>query len=93
MRIIYLTLILLSAYFAELLYIKKSTLCRYENGEREISVRLLGENAELLYTDANYLIYGNDEWLGEMYSVLTRLQDKKMRDVAMKQMKCFLEAE
>nr|WP_268878941.1 helix-turn-helix transcriptional regulator [Suipraeoptans intestinalis] len=53
---------------AAMLYMKKTTICRYEKDEHDIPVSVIVELAKALQTTPNDLLMGN----------LTRIRGKKM---------------
>lgn len=79
---------------AALLYINRTTLSKYELQNRDMPTELLGRLAITLKTSTDYLIFGRCEkssWMQEMMSILNQIQEPRMRDIAMKQIKCLLD--
>ena len=79
---------------AELLYMKKNTICRYEKDEHDIPSSSLVAIAKALHTTPNYLLLGESEeesWMEDALQVLCSIKDSAMRKLALKQLKCFVE--
>lgn len=79
---------------AELLYMKKNTICRYEKDEHDIPSSSLVAIAKALHTTPNYLLLGESEeesWLEDALQVLCSIKDPALKQLALKQLKCFLE--
>ena len=74
---------------AALLYMKKTTICRYEKDEHDIPSSVIVELAKALHTTPNYLLMGEsdeDSWTEDMMNILDRITDPGMRALAMKQL-------
>ena len=79
---------------AALLYMKKTTICRYEKDEHEIPSSVIVDLAKALHTTPNYLLMGEsdeDSWTEDMLNILEKITDPAMRTLAMKQLKCIVE--
>ena len=79
---------------AELLYMKKNTICRYEKDEHDIPSSSLVAIAKVLHTTPNYLLLGEVEeesWMEDALQVLCSIKDPAMRKLALKQLKYFVE--
>ena len=77
---------------AELLYMKKNTICRYENDEHDIPSSNIVALAEALETTPDYLLLGKteeDPWMKDVIRVLGSIKDPTMRKLALDQLKCI----
>lgn len=77
---------------AAMLYMKKTTICRYEKDEHDIPSSVIVELAKALHTTPNYLLMGesdDDSWVEDMLQILERITDPAMRKLAMQQLKCI----
>ena len=77
---------------AELLYVKKSTICRYEKDEHDIPSSSIVALAKALHTTPNYLLMGEaeeDPWMEDVMQVLSEIKDPAMRKLALNQLKCI----
>ena len=77
---------------AELLYMKKNTISRYENDEHDIPSSNIVALAEALETTPDYLLLGKTEeepWMKDVIRVLGSIQDPAMRKLALDQLKCI----
>ena len=77
---------------AELLYMKKNTVSRYENDEHDIPSSNIVALAEALETTPDYLLLGKteeDTWMKDVIRVLGSIQDPAMRKLALDQLKCI----
>ena len=77
---------------AAMLYMKKTTICRYEKDEHDIPSSVIVELAKALQTTPNYLLMGEsdeDSWEEDMILILERITDPAMRKLAMQQLKCI----
>ena len=77
---------------AELLYMKKNTICRYERDEHDIPASNIVALAEALETTPDYLLLGKteeDSWMKDVMRVLGSIQDPTMRKLALDQLKCI----
>ena len=80
--------------FAALLYMKKTTICRYEKDEHDIPSSVIVNLAKALHTTPNYLLMGESDegsWTEDMLNILEKITDPAMRALAMKQLKCITE--
>ena len=81
---------------AELLYMKKSTISAYETGTNDIPSRVLIELARELETSPGFLLTGDIEYdvsERQIVSLYTSIKSKRHKEMAVKQIKCILEAE
>ena len=81
---------------AEMLYMKKSTICKYEKDLHDIPAGVLSDLAKALKTSPNYLLFGEtegDEWMDEMLEVMEGIQTPELRRLALKQLRCIAEME
>ena len=79
---------------AEKLYMKKTTICRYEKDQHDIPSSVLTELARVLNTTPNYLLLGEllaEDWMEEAIEALSNIKDPAMRKLAIKQLKCMAE--
>ena len=77
---------------AELLYMKKNTISRYENDEHDIPSSNIVALAEALETTPDYLLLGKTEeepWMKDVIRVLGSIKDPAMRKLALDQLKCI----
>ena len=77
---------------AELLYVKKNTICRYEKDEHDIPSSSIVALAKALHTTLNYLLMGEteeDPWMEDVMQVLSEIKDPAMRKLAIDQLKCI----
>ncbi len=77
---------------AEVLYMKKNTICRYERNEHDIPSSNIVALAEALNTTPDYLLLGKteeDPWTKEAMWVLNGIKDPAMRELALKQIRCI----
>ena len=77
---------------AELLYVKKNTICRYEKDEHDIPSSSIVALAKALHTTPNYLLMGEaeeDPWMEDVMQVLSEIKDPAMRKLAIDQLKCI----
>ena len=75
-----------------MLYMKKTTICRYEKDEHDIPASVIVELAKALQTTPNYLLMGEsdeDSWEEDMIHILVRITDPAMRKLAMQQLQCI----
>ena len=57
---------------------------------------VLVELAKALHTTPNYLLLGDveaDDWMDDMIQMLEKIQNKALKKLAMKQIRCVLEIE
>lgn len=74
---------------AELLYMKKSTICKYENDQHDIPSSIIVELSKMLNTTPNYLLCGNESeeyWVEEMVRLFGRIKEPKYKELAKKQL-------
>ena len=74
---------------AEALCVKKSTVSMYENNKVDIKGSILVELSKVLNTSPNYLLglEESDEDLMEMVSIFKSMNDPKIRQVALAQIR------
>ena len=75
-----------------MLYMKKTTICRYEKDEHDIPSSVIVELAKVLHTTPNYLLMGESDdnsWEEDMIRIMERIADPAMRKLAMQQLKCI----
>lgn len=73
---------------AAMLYMKKTTICKYEKDEHDIPSSVLVELAKVLHTTPNYLLMGDvevDDWMDDMIQILQRIKKPEYRELAKKQ--------
>lgn len=80
---------------AEKLYTSKQMISAYENDKTEIKVSVLRELVAALDTSTSYLVDGIIEvshtpQVGELIEAFSRLDNDKIRDIAIQQMKILL---
>ena len=79
---------------AEILYMKKSTISKYENDSRDIPASTIVNLAKALDTSPNYLLLGtaestiDDVWVENVFEVLKKISTP-YRELALKQLKCI----
>ena len=79
---------------AAMLYMKKTTICKYEKDEHDIPSSVLVELAKALHATPNYLLLGDietDDWLDDMILLLEKIKRPEYRELARKQMVCLTE--
>lgn len=72
---------------AAMLYMKKTTICKYEKDLNDIPSSVLVELAKALYTTPNYLLLGDVEggdWLDDMIQMLEKIKRSEMKELAKK---------
>ncbi len=72
---------------AELLYMKKNTICRYENDEHDIPSSNIVALAKALNTTPDYLLLGKteeDPWMKDVLRVLGSIKDPAMNGIMIK---------
>ncbi len=77
---------------AELLYVKKNTICRYEKDEHDIPSGVIVALAKALHTTTNYLLMGEtkeDPWAEDVMQILSEIKNTTMRKLAIDQLKCI----
>ena len=73
---------------AAMLYMKKTTICRYEKDLHDIPSSVLVELAKALHTTPNYLLLGDveaDDWMDDMIQMLEKIQKPEIKELAKKQ--------
>ena len=81
---------------AAMLYMKKSTICKYERNEHDIPSSVLVELARALHTTPNYLLLGDieeDDWMDDMIQILEKIKRPELRTLAKKQLELLAEME
>lgn len=79
---------------ATLLYMKKTTICKYEKDLHDIPASVITELSRVLRTSPNYLLLGEvqeEGWMEEMIELMESIKSPEMRRLAMKQLKCIAE--
>ena len=80
---------------AEILYMKKSTVSKYENDNHDISASAIIALSKSLDTTPNYLLLGHEEtrsedaWIEDMIQVMKKITEPLYRELALKQLKCI----
>ena len=77
---------------AAMLYMKKSTICKYELDENDIPSSVIVQLAKALCTTPNYLLLGDqseDEFEVAVMNLLSEIKDKNMKKLAIAQLKCI----
>ena len=80
---------------AEVLYMKKSTISKYESNDRDIPASTIVSLSEALDTSPNYLLLGPDgigmdeEWIEDVMQVLKKITEPLYRELALNQLKCI----
>ena len=75
-----------------MLYMKKTTICRYEKDEHDIPASVIVELAKALQTTPNYLLMGESDensWEEDMIRIMERITDPAMRKLAIQQLQCI----
>ncbi len=79
---------------AALLYMKKTTICKYEKNLHDIPSSVIIQLARILHTSPNYLLLGEvkeEGWMEEMYELMENIKSPEMRRLALKQLRCVAE--
>ena len=79
---------------AALLYMKKTTICKYEKDLHDIPSSVIVHLARILHTSPNYLLLGavkEEGWMEEMYELMENIKSPEMRRLALKQLRCVAE--
>ncbi len=79
---------------AALLYMKKTTICKYEKDLHDIPSSVIVHLARILHTRSNYLLLGEvkeEGWMEEMYELMENIKSSEMRRLALKQLRCVAE--
>ena len=77
---------------AAMLYMKKTTICRYEKDEHDIPSSVIVELAKALQTTPNYLLMGEsheDSREEDVIWILDWIKDPAMRKLAIRQLQCI----
>lgn len=75
-----------------MLYMKKTTICRYEKDEHDIPSSIIVDLAKALQTTSNYLLIGEsheDSWEEDVIRILDWIKDPAMRMLAIRQLQCI----
>ena len=78
---------------AAMLYMKKTTICKYEKDQHDIPSSVLVELAKALHTTPNYLLLGDveeDDWMDDMIQMLEKIKDLKKRKMVKKQIELWI---
>ena len=81
---------------AAMLYMKKTTICKYEKDEHDIPSSVMVELAKALHTTPNYLLLGDieeDDWMDDMIQILQKISRPEYRELAKKQIELIAEIE
>ena len=73
---------------AAMLYMKKTTICKYEKELHDIPSSVLVELAKALHITPNYLLLGDveaDDWMDDMIQMLEKIKRPEHRELAKKQ--------
>ena len=79
---------------AALLYMKKTTICKYEKDLHDIPSSVIIQLARILHTSPNYILLGEvkeEGWMEEMYELMENIKSPEMRRLASKQLRCVAE--
>lgn len=79
---------------AALLYMKKTTICKYEKDLHDIPSSVIIQLARILHTSPNYILLGEvkeEGWMEEMYELMENIKSPEMRRLALKQLRCVEE--
>ena len=79
---------------AALLYMKKTTTCKYEKDLHDIPSSVIIQLARILHTSPNYILLGEvkeEGWMEEMYELMENIKSPEMRRLALKQLRCVAE--
>ena len=71
-----------------MLYMNKTTICKYEKDLHDIPSSVLVELAKALHTTPNYLLLGDveaDDWMDDMIQMLEKIKRQEHRELAKKQ--------
>ena len=78
---------------AAMLYMKKTTICKYEKDEHDIPSSVMVELAKALHTTPNYLLLGDietDDWMDDMIQILQKISKSEYRELAKKQIELIV---
>ena len=81
---------------AAMLFMKKTTICKYEKDFHDIQSSVLVELAKALHTTPNYLLLRDVEaydWMDDMIQMLEKIQNEASRKHAINQTRRLLEIE
>ena len=70
---------------AALLYMKKTTICKYEKDLHDIPSSVIIQLARILHTSPNYILLGEvkeEGWMEEMYELMENIKLPEMRRLA-----------
>lgn len=73
---------------AAMLYMKKTTICKYEKDLHDIPSSVLVELAKALHTTPNYLLLGDveaDDWMDDMLQMVEKIQKPEIKELVKKQ--------
>lgn len=79
---------------AAMLYMKKTTICKYEKDQHDIPSSVLVELARALHTTPNYLLLGDveeDDWMDDMIQMLEKIKRPEYRELVKKQIEMLAE--
>ena len=79
---------------AAMLYMKKTTICKYEKDQHDIPSSVLVELAKALHTTPNYLLLGDveeDDWMDDMIQMLEKIKRPEYRELVKKQIEMLAE--
>ena len=79
---------------AALLYMKKTTICKYAKDLHDIPSSVIIQLARILHTSPNYILLGEvkeEGWMEEMYELMENIKSPEMRRLALKQLRCVAE--
>lgn len=79
---------------AEIMFSNAKTISAYESNRNDVPGKVAAELAKVLDTTTDYILIGEteeDPWLREMMRISKQITDKKMREIALKQMMCFVD--
>ena len=81
---------------AAMLYMKKTTICKYEKNQHDIPSSVIVELSKALHTTPNYLLLGDigeDDWMDDMIQMLEKIKKPEYRELAKKQLAILIEME
>ncbi len=79
---------------AAMLYMKKTTICKYEKDQHDIPSCVIVELAKALHTTPNYLLLGDieeDDWMDDMIQMLEKIKKPEYRELAKKQLEVLID--
>ena len=77
-----------------MLFMKKTTICKYEKDFHDIQSSVLVELAKALHTTPNYLLLGDveaDDWMDDMIQMLEKIKRPEYRELVKKQIEMLAE--